>query len=159
MLDVTTTITVNGQDGARFLASLASYPGPVPGALRWLADHAPAALEIGRRDAEVIADFISDMLSTGWIDLDEPPLLFSPRVGDEVRTCVDVLAEIARQSPGLPPMWRFVPAGSTGKLLGWRGEGRAIVDLDLDDRRCVVFVGTSAVVRTRQPGRAYRCAG
>lgn len=159
MLDVTTTITVNGDDGARFLASLASYHAPVPRALRWLADNTYRSVEVDRTDAELVAEFVSDLLASGWIDLAEPPLLFSPRVGDQIRLRGDVLAEIARQSPGLPPTWRYLPAGTTGKLLGWRGEGRAIVDLDDVDRRLVVFVGADSITRVRQPGRAYRRAG
>jgi hypothetical protein len=159
MLDLTTTITVNGDGGARFLASLVRYRGSVPRALRWLAESAVRTVQVDRRDAEAIADFVCDMLASGWIDADEPPLLFSPRVGDEVKLRGDVLAEIARQAPGLPPTWRFVPGGTMGRLLGWRGEGRAIVDLDDEDRRCVVFVGVDAIARVRQPGRAFRRAG
>jgi hypothetical protein len=70
----------------------------------------------------------------------------------------DVLAEIARQAPGLPPMWRYLPAGTTGKLLGWRGESRAIVDVDGTERRLVVFVSLSAVTRARLPGPTHRAA-
>jgi hypothetical protein len=159
MLDVTTTITVNGDEGARFLASLENFRGPVPRALQWLAEHAEQAVQVDRNDAALIADFIGELLASGWIDLDEPPLLFSPRVGDEVTLRADVLAELARHAPGLPPTWQFVHGGATGRLLGWRGENRAIVELDTEERRCVVFVGTDAVVRVRQPGRAYRRAG
>jgi hypothetical protein len=159
MLDVTTTITVNGDEGTRFLASLASYHAPVPRALRWLVDNAYRRIEVDRTDAELIAEFISDLLASGWIDVEEPPLLFSPRVGDQVELRGDVLAEIARQQPGLPPTWRYLSAGTTGKLLGWRGEGRAIIDVDGTDRRLVVFLGVDSVIRVRQPGRAYRRAG
>lgn len=159
MLGVTTTITVNGDEGARFLASLARYGRPVPRALRWLVEHGYRSIEVDRTDAEQIAAFVSDLLTSGWIDIEEPPLLFSPRVGDHVRLRTDVLAEIARQAPGLPPMWRFLPAGTTGRLLGWRDGHRAIVDIDDTDRKLVVFLGTTTVVRARQPGPAYRRAG
>ena len=159
MLDVTTTITVNGEDGARFLASLIRYRAPVPRALRFLVDNEYRSIEVDRNDAELIAEFVSDLLASGWLDIDEPPLLFSPRVGDQVRLCSDVLAEIARQTPGLPPTWRYLPAGTTGKLLGWRTETRAIIDVDDMDRRLVVFLGVDAVTRVRQPGRTYRRAG
>jgi hypothetical protein len=56
-------------------------------------------------------------------------------------------------------MWRYLPAGATGRLLGWRDENRAIVDMDETDRKLVVFLGTSSVERARQPGLAYRRAG
>ena len=69
----------------------------------------------------------------------------SPRVGEQVSTCSDVLAEIARQTPGLPPTWRYLPAGTTGKLLGWRGERRAVVDVNETDRRLVVFVSVDRI--------------
>ena len=158
MLELTTTITVNGPEGARFLASLATYRAQVPRALRWLVEHAYSSIEVDRSDAELIADFITELIDSGWIDLDEPPLLFSPRVGDQVRICGDLLAEIARHAPGLPPTWRYLPAGITGKLLGWRGEDRAIVDIDDTDRRLVVFVSLKHLTRARLPGRAYRRA-
>lgn len=159
MLDVTTTITVNGAQGDRFLASLATYRAPVPRALRWLADHRDRSIEVDRTDAELIALFVSQLIESGWIEVDEPPLLFSPRVGDQVRMCVDVLAEVARQSPGLPPIWRYVPAGATGRLLGWRGEERAVVELDGCERRLVVFVSVKRLTRARLPGPAPRRAG
>lgn len=159
MLDLTTTITVNGAEGDRFLASLAAYRAPVPRALRWLVDHRYRSIEVDRTDAELIATFVTELIDSGWIDLDEPPLLFSPRVGDHVRMCDDVLAEVARQSPGLPPMWRHVPAGATGRLLGWRGPERAVVDLDGFERRVVVFVSMRRLTRARLPGRTYRRAG
>jgi hypothetical protein len=158
MLDVTTTITINGNEGDRFLASLATYRAPVPRALRWLAGGEYRSVEVDRNDAEAIADFVHELIASGWIDVDEPPLLFSPLVGDQVLMRGDVLAEIARQAPGLPPMWRYLPAGTTGKLLGWRGESRAIVDVDGTERRLVVFVSLSAVTRARLPGPTHRAA-
>jgi hypothetical protein len=158
MLDVTTTITINGNEGERFLASLAAYRAPVPRALRWLAGGGYRSVEVDRNDAEAIADFVRELIASGWIDVDEPPLLFSPRVGDQVLMRGDVLAEIARQQPGLPPTWRYLPAGTTGKLLGWRGEARAIVDIDGTERRLVVFVSLGAVTRARLPGPTHRAA-
>ncbi len=157
-IDVTTTITINGDDGDRFLASLATYRAPVPRALRWLATSERRAIEVDSIDADVIAEFVSHVLESGWIDVVEPPLLFSPLVGDQVRMRSDVLAEIARQAPGLPPTWRFLPAGTTGRLLGWRGETRAVVDIDDVDRRLVVFVRVDALVRARLPGATHRAA-
>src|SRR5690606_23892564 len=159
MLDVTTTITVNGEEGARFLASLARYRAPVPRALRWLVENDYRSIEVGLRDAEQIAAFVSDLIASGWIDIAEPPLLFSPRVGDQVLLRTEVLAEIARHAPGLPPTWRYRPAGATGRLVAWGNATRAVVDVDGTDRRLVVFVSVNAITRARQPGRMYRRAG
>jgi hypothetical protein len=78
----------------------------------------------------------------------------SPRVGDQVFMGNELLAEIARQAPGLPPMWRYLPAGTTGRLLGWRGEARAIVDIDDVDRRLVVYVSANHVTRARMSSQA-----
>jgi hypothetical protein len=61
-------------------------------------------------------------------------------------------------APGLPPTWRFLPAGTTGRLLGWRGATRAVVDIDDVDRRLVVFVRVDALVRARLPGATHRAA-
>lgn len=87
------------------------------------------------------------------------PLSLALRVGDRVCLRCDVLVEVARHAPGLPPAWRFVPAGSTGKLLGWRGEARAIVDIDDMERRLVVFVSAAHVMRTRTPDPPTHHAG
>jgi len=78
----------------------------------------------------------------------------SPRVGDQVFLGSELLAEIARQAPGLPPTWCYLSAGTTGRLLGWRGETRAIVDIDDVDRRLVVYVSASQVTRARMSSRA-----
>lgn len=151
-MDVTTTITINGDAGARFLASLSGYRAPVPRALRWLAQNTFRSIEVDRRDADAVAAFVGEVLASGWVAVEEPPLLFSPYVGDQVRVCADVLAEVGRTAPGLPPSWRFVPAGTTGRMLGWRGEDRAIIDIDGMERRLVVFVRTDKVTRARVPG-------
>jgi len=158
MLDVTTTITVNGAQGDRFLASLSSYHEPVPRALRWLAASDYRSIEVDPTDAEQVAQFVADLLDAGWLADIEEPLLFSPRVGDQVRICHDVLAEIARHAPGLPPMWRYVPGGATGKLLGWRGEGRAVIDVEGAEKRLVVYLSERRITRTAVAGRSRRRA-
>ena len=78
----------------------------------------------------------------------------SPMVGDRVFMGNELLAEIARQAPGLPPTWCYLSAGTTGRLLGWRGETRAIVDIDDVERRLVVYVSASQVARARMASRA-----
>lgn len=75
-----------------------------------------------------------------------------PRVGDEITLRHDALVEVASARPGAPPTWRYLAAGSRGKLIGWRDrkdESRAVVDVaDAADakRRLVVFVRETAVV-------------
>jgi hypothetical protein len=68
----------------------------------------------------------------------------SLRVGDELVVRCDVLAEQARSSPASPHAWRFVPAGTTGRLIGWRDrvdDARAVVDVGGGGhRRVIVFV-------------------
>lgn len=153
MLDVTTRITINGAAGERFLSSLAGYGAPVPGVLRSLASGHRRTIEVGARDAEIVAQFVERLLASGWVDLDEPPLLYSPRVGDPVVVRRDVLAEIGRELPGLPPTWRFVPAGVRGKLLGWRDrsdDDRAIVAIHELDRRLIVLVSERHITRAQR---------
>ena len=147
MLDVTTTITINGNEGDRFLASLARYRAPVPRALRWLATGDYRSIEVDCRDADEVATFVEGLLGTGWIEIGAPPLLFSPRVGERVLVCGDVLVEVGRHAPGTAPSWRYLPTGTTGRLLGWRGEGRAIVEVHGAERRLVVFMGVRWLTR------------
>lgn len=152
MLELPTKITINGAEGDRFLSSLAGYAAPLPQALHRLAEQ--RSVEVDSADAELVEEFVEDLLSSGWLDVDQP-LLFSPRVGDEVVVRYDVLAEGARSGPALPHIWRFLEAGTRGKLIGWRdraGEpSRAVVDVIGAERRLVVFVGEHHV--TRAPRR------
>ena len=146
----TTTITVNGSQGERFLSSLHTYRAPVPRALRWLAQTPRRSIEVDPGDAEVVARFVDELLASGWIDV-EQPLLFSPRVGDEIAVTVDMLAEVTRQGRNAPSSWRFVEAGSAGKLLGFQGD-RCVVELFGVERRVVVLVGEGKVTRSRRRG-------
>src|SRR3954464_4561553 len=120
MLDVTTTITVNGPAGDRFLSSLVLYDEPLPRVLHWLANSDRRVIEVDADDADLVARFVDNLIASGWISSEVPPLLFSPRVGDEVVIRGEVLAEVARASQASPSTWRFVPAGTRGKLIGWR---------------------------------------
>jgi hypothetical protein len=150
MLDVTTTITINGPAGERFLSSLAAYEAPVPRALHYLASSDYRSIEVDRNDAELIAQFVDHLLASGWLHLEEPPLLYSACVGDHVMFARDVLAELGREAAGLPPTWLLVPGGTRGTLLGWRDrecDSRAIIDLLGVDHRTVVFVGERSVTR------------
>ena len=99
------------------------------------------------------------------------PIVFGLQVGDSVRVQIDVLSELARHAPGLPPTWLMLPAGTEGKLLGYRdraGELYAIVELAVD-RKLVAFVRESKLVavprplapepmhRRRRPGTRHSC--
>jgi hypothetical protein len=150
MLDVTTTITVNGPAGDRFLSSLMLYDAPLPRVLHWLANSDRRTVEVDADDADLVARFVHDLIDSGWIAVDAPPLLFSPRVGDEVVLRGEVLAEVARASQAAPPTWRSLSAGTRGKLIGWRereGETRAVVDVVGSERRLVVFIRDCHVTR------------
>ena len=60
----------------------------------------------------------------------------------------DTLVEVARSSPGLPPMWLCVPKGAEGKVLGYRDrneESFAMVEVNALDKRTVVYVRESKV--------------
>jgi hypothetical protein len=155
MIDLTTTITINGAEGERFLSSLAGYGAPVPRVLHKLATSERRAIDVDPRDADVVAQFVEELLSKGWIDVDEPPLLFSPRVGDEVVVRCERLVEVARMMVGTAPTWRLILAGTRGKLLGWRErageESRAVIEIAGMDKQLVVFVREANV--TRAPRR------
>lgn len=159
MLDVTstttTTITINGLEGERFLSRLAGYEAArVPRALQSLASGDHRSIEVDRRDADQIAAFVDELIEAGWIAVQEPPLLFSPRIGDHVVVRRDVLAEIGREAAGLPPAWGCIPAGTRGKLIGWRDredDCRAVIDIYDAEHRLVVFVGQSHLTRIARP--------
>ena len=68
------------------------------------------------------------------------------RVGDRVTVRRDVLAELGRMAAGLPPTWYCVPAGTPGRLIGWR-DARAVIDLDGTSQRVVVLVGEGHLAR------------
>jgi hypothetical protein len=68
------------------------------------------------------------------------------RVGDRVTVRRDVLAELGRLAAGLPPTWCCIPAGTPGRLIGWR-DARAVIDLDGTAQRIVVFVGERNLAR------------
>ena len=74
--------------------------------------------------------------------------VFALRVGEGVVVTRDVLAEVGREAAGLPPTWISVPAGTRGKVLGWRQRSdrdRVIVEVYGGDVRVVVFVGPAAL--------------
>jgi hypothetical protein len=83
-----------------------------------------------------------------------------PEVGDKILLRRDALVEVASTYPGSPTTWRYLAAGSRGKLIGWRDrtQSYAVVDMEDVDRRLVVFVRETSVelARARESARAYR---
>ena len=77
------------------------------------------------------------------VTIETTPLpLVPPSVGDVVAVQHDVLVELVRGAAGLPPTWLMLPAGTEGKILGYReraGESYAIVEIPAD-RKLVVYV-------------------
>jgi hypothetical protein len=153
VLDLPTTITINGPQGERFLSSLGGYEMPLPRALHRLAQGEQRSIQVDPADAELVAKFVDELLASGWLDV-EQPLLFSPRVGDEVLVTHEVLAEVSLVGKHAPAAWRLVAAGTRGKLIGYKDrEGeppRAVVDLAGVERRLVVFVTESKITRARR---------
>ena len=71
-----------------------------------------------------------------------------PHVGDDVLLREDVLVEVVSPNPGMPQTWRYLAAGSRGKLIGWRDrpdESRALVDVEGAERRLVVTIREVAI--------------
>ena len=71
-----------------------------------------------------------------------------PHVGDDVLFGEDSLVEVVSAHPGTPPTWRYLAAGSRGKLIGWRDrsdQSRAVVDVEGSERRLVVTVREVAI--------------
>jgi hypothetical protein len=80
-------------------------------------------------------------------------------VGDQVLVCEDALVEVARQSAAAPLTWRFLPATTAGRLIGWREHEQrtyAVVDVDGEERRLVVFVSDRKIARAARPDMARR---
>lgn len=149
MSDPYTTITVNGATGSRFLASLVRYGIPVPPVLDWLVESGARSVDVGKVDADAVASFLDALLDAGWIDVDEPPLLFSPQVGEVVALRRDVLVELAR--PVAERVWIAIPRGTRGRVIARRrddGRDLAIVELLEGDHR-----RARALVSTRNVGR------
>ncbi len=73
-----------------------------------------------------------------------------PHVGDEITVSCDSLVEVASPNPGMPPTWRYLAAGSRGRLIGWRerkDDARAVIDVKGVETRLVVFVKEHSVDR------------
>ena len=152
-----TTITVNGTEGVRFLASLTdrnlAFRRPVPPALVAMIEHVVArqadlgdaehvSLEVAAPLAEEIAAFVDDLSAGGT------PLLFSAQIGDLVVTVRDALVEMhAGKREG--KTWRFLPRGTRGRLLSRRGDFGKLFLLDGPLARDHAYVSDRCMTRTR----------
>jgi hypothetical protein len=150
-----TTITVNGTEGVRFLASLTEHASrrPVPPALVAMIEHVVQAglvegdveqvrLEVPAPLAEEIAAFVEDLSQGGT------PLLFSAQIGDLVVTVRDALVEMcAGKRDGRS--WRFLPRGTRGRLMSRKGDFGKLFLLDGSLAREHVYVSDRCTTRTR----------
>ena len=153
VLDLTTTITVNGTQGERFLSSLGTYRAPVPRALRWLAQGDHRSIQVDPGDAEVVAQFVDEPL---------------PRAGSmsSCRCCSRRASATTSSSCGRarrgvadgPQRSVFMAVcrgGQPRKLIGWRdseGEPPRAADRYGVERRIVVFVAERKVTRPAAAG-------
>lgn len=118
-----TTITVNGLGGSRFLSVLgAKLAGHLAPALAPLLDGRVESLEVDTDLAEEVADCVERLLAgTPTAVADDPPLLFSPNVGDTVAIVRDVLVEIQSAARRAPRIWRFISRGTRGRVIAHQG--------------------------------------
>ncbi|MBA2544537.1 MAG: hypothetical protein H0V17_33145 [Deltaproteobacteria bacterium] len=158
-----TTITVNGTEGLRFLANLQEHSRTgvraVPPALAAMIEHLTRAsstedletvrLEVAAPLAEEIAAFV-ETVSQGQ----GTPLLFSAQLGDVVVLVRDVLAEMhVTKREGR--MWRFLPAGTVGRLTARKGDLGKLLLIDGPmssfPAREHAFVSDRCTTRTKLP--------
>lgn len=152
-----TTITVNGADGLRFLSSLEhalQFHRPLPRALEWLMRSEDPSIEVEAELAEQVAEFVDELAARGWIPGIDHPLLFSPRIGDEVVVVRDALLELqaARRAPR---SWCLIARGTRGRLVALHdGIGRVVL-ADGPYAREIAYVQETTMSRAR-PRRTAR---
>lgn len=162
-----TTITVNGPAGSRFLSYLgSSFAGPLPAPLVHLLRGRAEAVEVESDVAEHIASLVERVLADAIAERDlepsdEPPLLFSPNVGDGVAIVRDVLVELQPPGRRAPRIWRFIPRGTRGRVIAREAETDRVL---LESSREVVFVRPRSMTGTRfwscePPRQLARMAG
>jgi hypothetical protein len=148
-----TTITVNGLHGAHFLSALgeqlASHrsqlaPALVP-ALAPLLDGRVTSLEVDTAIAEHLADAIEPILA-GADDPHDPPLLFSPNVGDTIVIVRDALFEYQPPARRGARIWRFTPRGTKGRVLAHEPEADRV---QIEASREVAFVRPQSMTGVR----------
>lgn len=147
-----TTITVNGQDGVRLLDFLgARFRGPLPPVLACLVDEELDVLEVETELAEEVAMFVDRLIAVGAVPpRPEPPLLFSPGIGEEIVIVRDVLVEIQPRSRKTPKTWHYLPRGTHGRLVahGPDGTGRVLL-LDGPREDEIAFVRNRSMTGVR----------
>lgn len=140
-----TTITVNGLGGSRFLSVLgAKLAGHLP-ALAPLLDGSVESLEVDTDLAEEVADFVERLIADGAAT-DEPPLLFSPAVGDSIAIVRDVLLEFQVAARRGPRIWRFVPRGTRGRVIAHQEDSDRVL---LEPSREIAYVHPRSMTGTR----------
>ncbi len=150
-----TTITVNGADGSRFLAALGEHTSRMPAILAVLARRRANgepidSVEVLTDLAEEVAEFVGRMIADGVATPNEPPLLFSPAVGDTVAIVRDVLVEFqvaaASAARRAPRIWRYVPRGTRGRLIAHQGETSRVL---LEPAREIAYIGARSMTGVR----------
>jgi hypothetical protein len=142
MYTTTTTITVNGLGGSRFLsilgAKLTRHLGRLGPALAPLLDGRADSVEVDTNLAEEVADFVERLLAEHTpATADDPPLLFSPNVGDSVAIVRDALCEFQAPAKRAPRIWRLIPRGTRGRVIAHQGETDRVL---LEPSREIAFV-------------------
>ena len=136
-----TTITVNGLGGSRFLSVLGTkFPGDLPPVLAGLLAGPADSVEVETDLAEEVADFVERLIAGGALGADavvEPPLLFSPNVGDNVAIVRDALVEFQVPARRAPRIWRFVSRGTRGRVIAHQGETDRVL---LEPSREIAYV-------------------
>lgn len=141
-----TTITVNGPRGSRFLSSLdARLDGRLPAPLAYLVREEAECVEVDTALADQIADFIGEELSADARI--EPPLLFSPNIGDGIAIVRDVLVEFQIAGKRAPRIWRFVPRGTRGRVIAHQGDTDRVL---IEPSREIAFVRQRSMTVARQ---------
>jgi hypothetical protein len=153
-----TTITVNGPEGLRFLASLQElsqrddHPR-VPPALAAMIEHVTGAssqedlehvrLEVAAPLADEIAAFVDELGSP-----DSWPLLFSAQLNDLVVLVRDVLAEVhVTKREGRT--WQYLAAGTVGRLVARKGDLGKLLLLDGPYARDHIYISDRCTTRAR----------
>lgn len=146
-----TTITVNGVDGMRFLFSVhhtLRLQMPIPPALEWLLHSQDPSIDVQAADADQVEAFVDQLQADGLVT--GAPLLFSPRLGDEVVIVRDALLEVlgARRAPRT---WHFIARGTRARLVARHDAIGRIVIGDGPHAREVAFAGELTMTRARRP--------
>ncbi len=153
-----TTITVNGLGGSRFLSFLGEkFPGDLPPILALLVKgHEQAGEQIGERlasievetdVAEEVADFVERLIADGAVTNEtEPPLLFSPNVGDGIAIVRDVLVEFLIAGKRAPRIWRYVARGTRGRVIAHQGDTDRVL---IEPSREIAYVRPASMTGMR----------